>query len=206
MNKSLRILRQASTFSIHPSLHSNQAKILPKRNEKKGNEWEMAVGKAIDLLRRDLPHLLNQGIPDTSVYSPDITFIEHHLNLHTRGLKSYLALVTLAKTGMSLFYENPTLEIVSMNQVRASDGDFSVNVRWIIEGTSRPALLASGLFATTHRTMQKQPIEKSVFEGVFVYRFDDFGLICEHVLQDVEPNPPAWFKSWSGFQKFRPAV
>jgi len=191
---------------------------------KRKSDWELNVGRAIDILRRDLPGLLQHGIPDTSPYSRDICFSEpHHLKLHTRGLVSYLALVRLAKSGMSMYYDHPKFEIVHMNQIRANgqptnssdvsnDSDVALSVRWVIEGTSRPALLASGLFSATHRGPggklgeQAEAIEPSVFEGVFVYRFDSNGLISEHILENLEPTPPSWFKSWSGFARFRPAV
>ncbi|KAJ3118868.1 hypothetical protein HDU96_007610 [Phlyctochytrium bullatum] len=66
-------------------------------------------------------------------------------------------------------------------------------VRWVFEAVPRHQALLSYI--------NPLHLKPSVFEGVFIYRFDEEGYIVEHVLQSVYPCPPLlaacrwWFKT-----------
>lgn len=64
-------------------------------------------------------------------------------------------------------------------------------VRWVFEGTPRHQYLFHAL-----KIRQSVP-EPILYEGVFVYRFDDDGFIDNHRLQSLFPSPPI-----PGFCKF----
>ncbi|KAI8825145.1 uncharacterized protein EV422DRAFT_517603 [Fimicolochytrium jonesii] len=61
--------------------------------------------------------------------------------------------------------------------------DVQLVVRWIFEGTPRHLLIAD----------DSPP--RSVYEGVFVYSFDQHGLVKEHRLEAINPAPP-FVASW----------
>ncbi|KAJ3163197.1 hypothetical protein HDU86_002366 [Geranomyces michiganensis] len=62
--------------------------------------------------------------------------------------------------------------------------DIQLVIRWIFEGTPR---LHPGLVVPQDRL--HHPV-RSVYEGVFVYRFDAEGKVCEHRLEAIHPEPP----------------
>ncbi|KAI9332226.1 hypothetical protein BDR26DRAFT_650272 [Obelidium mucronatum] len=66
-------------------------------------------------------------------------------------------------------------------------------VRWMFEGTPRHKLLYAKLLSPL------TPPQPVVYEGVFVYRFDnDTGLVINHSLESMSPTPwiPAVCKWW----------
>ncbi|KAJ3072296.1 hypothetical protein HDU98_003852 [Podochytrium sp. JEL0797] len=74
-------------------------------------------------------------------------------------------------------------------------GDDSVKLvlRWMFEGTPRHKLIYSKVISPL------QPPEPTIYEGVFVYTFEnESGLVINHCLQSMSPTPwvPAICKWW----------
>ncbi|KAG0330955.1 hypothetical protein BG004_001893 [Podila humilis] len=57
----------------------------------------------------------------------------------------------------------------------------SVTVRWTLKGTTRPSVVL-----TLSGPTSPPP---STFSGVFVYEFDDRGLVNEHRIENIMPSP-----------------
>ncbi|KAG0298463.1 hypothetical protein BGZ98_000187, partial [Dissophora globulifera] len=56
-----------------------------------------------------------------------------------------------------------------------------VTVRWTMKGTTRPSVVLTSSGPT--------PPPPSSYEGVFVYEFNDHGLIDEHRIENIMPSP-----------------
>ena len=57
----------------------------------------------------------------------------------------------------------------------------TVTVRWTLKGTTRPSVVL-----TTSGPTSPPP---SSYEGVFVYQFNDYGMIDEHRIENIMPSP-----------------
>ncbi|KAG0253301.1 Translation initiation factor 3 subunit J component [Mortierella polycephala] len=57
----------------------------------------------------------------------------------------------------------------------------TVTVRWTLKGTTRPSVVLTSSGPT--------PPPPSTFSGVFVYQFNDRGLIDEHRIENIMPSP-----------------
>jgi hypothetical protein len=83
------------------------------------NEPQMQVGKAIWVLRQDLPDFFETGLTDMSIYAPNVTFSEpFHLRLAIRGKRFYGFVAKLIKWFGRAWYENADLEVVRMMQTK----------------------------------------------------------------------------------------
>ncbi|KAJ3142411.1 hypothetical protein HDU90_004685 [Geranomyces variabilis] len=172
------------------------------------------IGAATHILRDELPHFPTSGLETDDIYSDDVAFIEpHRSRLSVRGKRWYKLLAGTVHSGLVIAFSHAELNIVSVQQrggrggggVSNGDGswgggedgpnaaqenstdvgsggdDIQLVVRWIFEGTPR---LHPGLVAP-----QEHPV-RSIYEGVFVYRFDSEGKVCEHRLEAIHPEPP----------------
>ncbi|KAJ3182644.1 hypothetical protein HDU87_007983 [Geranomyces variabilis] len=178
------------------------------------------IGAATRILRDELPHFPASGLETDDIYADDVAFIEpHRSRLSVRGKRWYKLLAGTVHSGLVIAFAHAELNIVSVQQrgggrgggggggVSNGDGlwggggeegpnaahddtsdmgsgggdDIQLVVRWIFEGTPR---LHPGLVAP-----QDHPV-RSIYEGVFVYRFDAEGKVCEHRLEAIHPEPP----------------
>lgn len=57
----------------------------------------------------------------------------------------------------------------------------TLTVRWTLKGTTRPSVVL-----TTSGPTSPPP---SSYEGVFVYQFNDYGMIDEHRIENIMPSP-----------------
>ncbi|KAF9584983.1 hypothetical protein BGW38_004391 [Lunasporangiospora selenospora] len=77
----------------------------------------------------------------------------------------------------------------------------TVTVRWTLKGTTRPSVVLTAAGPTSP--------PPSSYEGIFVYQFNDFGLIDEHRIENIMPSPsPEAIQrafAWWGWLISRPA-
>ncbi|KAF9217414.1 hypothetical protein BGZ59_004500 [Podila verticillata] len=66
-------------------------------------------------------------------------------------------------------------------QVQNTPPSTSVTVRWTLKGTTRPSVVLTMSGPTAP--------PPSSFAGVFVYEFDDRGLVDEHRIENIMPSP-----------------
>ncbi|KAF9436034.1 hypothetical protein BGZ76_004970, partial [Entomortierella beljakovae] len=95
--------------------------------------------------------------------------------------------------------------ITSTNEDRLSPST-TVTVRWTLKGTTRPSVVLTSAGPT--------PPPPSSFSGIFVYQFNERGLINEHKIENIMPSPSpeaiqrafAWWGWILGRARPRPAA
>ncbi|KAJ3022742.1 hypothetical protein HKX48_005369 [Thoreauomyces humboldtii] len=192
----------------------------------------MNIGLAIRTLRDDLPHFPSSGLSTYDIYSHNVTFSEpYRTHFVCHGLRWYKLLASTVHSALNLAFVDTEVAIVGIQQRRMGRGgddgnasgggegstieqghedrdgedrggggsaeDMQLVVRWIFEGTPR-IMAATGA----------HPV-RSVYEGVFVYTFDSDGLISEHRLAQIHPEPPevvSWLARVFGVPPRDPAI
>lgn len=183
---------------------------------KRTPDYPINVGTATRILRDELPNFFERGLTTLDIYSKDVAFVEpYHLHFRCSGRRWYKHLASTARAALNMYFVEAEINVVKMQQVRDSslgdstegrgdDRGFSETgpdhaelrlvVRWIFEGTPRHLLIAN--------SMDILATPRSVYEGVFVYVFDEQGLIKEHRLEAIHPTPTVFnqLRWWRGFR------
>jgi hypothetical protein len=155
----------------------------------------MQIGRAVDTLRTELPQFFTRGLVDYTIYSPQIILNEpEHYRFYVRGLRWYQLFMAGTRRVMRWYFDGVCMDVKSISH----GVDNTLNVHWVVQGTSRSSILKSVLGGDGF-------VERSVYEGLFVYRFDGHGRICEHSIQKIMPAPkqfaPLRAISWLQQQK-----
>ncbi|KAJ3329719.1 hypothetical protein HDU76_007311 [Blyttiomyces sp. JEL0837] len=249
-------LNHSSTGHLPPHPKHN-----PFQHNRK-NHHNLNVGKAIDILQREIPEFFDRGITDRTIYSRNVHYTDplHFPGWKLKGHMAYLGMAGMLRWFCVWYYDGPDIDIVRLRQCRGpflgggtgeegiagsgeggvggvggshhgdggaspthpphhhpkpvgletpgevggagdeldwdctspetSDNAVRVVVRWVFEGTPRYQVWMTAL----NPLFVPKP---TVYEGVFVYRFDEDGLIEEHRLQSIHPAPPLLrFAKW----------
>ncbi|ORX89586.1 hypothetical protein K493DRAFT_357924 [Basidiobolus meristosporus CBS 931.73] len=164
---------------------------------KGASDYEMNVGEgfftiAIDTLRQELPNFFIFGLNNTSIYSSNILLWEpRYTGLQIRGKWSYLMLAATIRWSLRWYYSDLRFDIHKLTQHRAGSiesveeidtekpsSEVELVLRWSLEGTPKVTFLSPS--GTQSRT---------IYEGVFIYNFDQTGLIRRHVIEHINPAP-----------------
>lgn len=190
-----------SSFNRPTSSSSSPNSGPPPPSQPPGNsEFHLNSGKAIDTLRSELPYYFEHGLIDHSIYDKDILLSEpQHYRFYVRGHSWYKRFFGYARNVLNWYFSDLTLNVLSVS--RPVENQFIV--RWQIEGlpnTSifrqniRSYLSRSKLFGTAFKRSKYDDddegmVEKTRYEGIFVYKFNSRGLIAEHSIENIMPIP-----------------
>ncbi|CAK9088758.1 unnamed protein product [Durusdinium trenchii] len=150
---------------------------------KAGSEWRLGVGRAIDVLRRDVAGLFSRKryTPDFSIYSPDIEVTDARLpSFKIKGLASYQQVLSTLQWSVRTACDRSNLEITSrrMNSSRRAEG-----MRWMCVLQDVRSMLGIG-----HSSGAEVPF---IVEGYSRYEFDPWSAaIVKHTI-DIT-NPPMY--------------
>ena len=137
------------------------------------------IGHAIDTLRSELPDFFSQGLRNFSIYDSDVVLNEpEHYKFYIKGLRWYRMFLSGARHVLRWYFDNVSLDLKSISH----SADNTLHVHWVMQGTPRSSILRSLLTSDSF-------VERSVYEGLFVYRFNHQGRICEHSIQRIMPAP-----------------
>ncbi|KAK9687448.1 hypothetical protein K7432_014790 [Basidiobolus ranarum] len=161
----------------------------PSKSPNGASEYELNVGAAVDTLRQELPNFFVFGLNNTSIYSPNILLWEpRYTGLQIRGKWSYLVLAATVRWSLRWYYSDLRFDILKLTQNRAGSvgeidtekpsSEVELVLRWSLEGTPKVRFLSPS--GGNSRT---------VYEGVFIYNFDQSGLIRRHVIEHINPAP-----------------
>ena len=103
--------------SLRGALVTRRAEGATLERPKAGSEWRLNVGRAIDVLRRDVSGLFSHKryTPDFSIYSPDIEVTDARLpSFKIRGLATYQQVLSTLKWSVRTACDRSSLEITSM--------------------------------------------------------------------------------------------
>jgi len=138
--------------------------------------FELNLGKAMDVLRKDYPYMLRES-PDFSIYRDDIQVVDPS-GVQLNGLRSYRASFKFLRSVLSVFF----------------DLDRSVIQSRMIYDWSRSAVRVSWNVLLIPRVVGNRK-NASYLDGVSVYKLDGEGMIMEHkverlVMNDTPIRPP----------------
>ena len=143
------------------------------------NEYQLNLGKAIDTLRRDYPHMLHTA-PDFTIFTDDIQLSGAGSSTPSlAGKERYMHLF-----GALRFLRNTTMVHDEVGaRLVVSDG--TIRVRWHAKLTMTSAFAALPGLA---RDKSCRPVVW--VDGVSMYEVNGDGLVHRHVLEDVVVTPP----------------
>jgi len=142
------------------------------------NEYQLNLGKSIDTLRRDYPHLLHTE-PDFSIYTDKIHLSSSSSKHSIEGIKEYQRVFDVLR-----FLRNSTMVHEELG-ARLVVSDSTIRVRWNAQLTMRAPFAALPGLA---RDDSGRPIV--YVDGVSEYEIDTKGFVYKHVLNDVVVTPP----------------
>ena len=169
----------------HVALSAEGGTTLEKK-PKAQNEYRLNVGRAIDVLRRDMVGLFGreQHVPDFSIYSPDIEVIDAHLpSFQLRGLATYQQVLSTMQWSIKTTCDRTKMEITSLTPP-VND---QMYVRWRLHLWFKDvrSLLPPAFGGSPMMNMQG-PL---IVEGYSRYQFDPWSAeIVKHTIEIT--NPP----------------
>jgi len=143
------------------------------------NEYQLNLGKAIDTLRRDYPHMLHTA-PDFTIFTDDIQLSGAGSSTPSlAGKERYMHLF-----GALRFLRNTTMVHDEVGaRLVVSDG--TIRVRW------HAKLTLTSAFAALPGLARDKSCRPVVWvDGVSMYEVNGDGLVHRHVLEDVVVTPP----------------
>ncbi|XP_056181960.1 LOW QUALITY PROTEIN: uncharacterized protein C6orf136 homolog [Falco biarmicus] len=139
-----------------------------------------ALGRhAPEAAGRAPPFLLK--IPDYSLYSPDVEFINHLLHLHTHGRPMYQVAVALCRAVAWAYFASLRLEVLALT--RHSE-DWSIRARWRLTG------LPLHLCLLRFYRRDKRQLLRS-YDAFSTFFLNSQGLIRCHRVDKLMPAPTA---------------
>eukprot|EP00931_Biecheleriopsis_adriatica_P094652 TRINITY_DN68281_c0_g1_i1.p1 TRINITY_DN68281_c0_g1~~TRINITY_DN68281_c0_g1_i1.p1 ORF type:complete len:376 (+),score=49.96 TRINITY_DN68281_c0_g1_i1:29-1129(+) len=162
----------------------------------KKQDWHLQVGHAIDVLRTDVPMILNSidGVggpaPDFSIFSPDVAFVDARApDFVLQGLPMYKRFISVVRWSARSMYEESKLDITSLRQPINNE----LYIRWRLNLWPKGVLsYAKEIFAPSwspHHTRVPGEDAPLVVEGYSRYEFDPWSAeIVKHTI-DIT-NPP----------------
>jgi len=133
-------------------------------------EFEMNLGKAMDVLKKDYPKMLHKS-PDFSIYHDSITVVDPS-GVQLRGLKSYKGSFSFFQTLTKLFYSEE--KSVLQNRMVYDFARSSIRISW-------NACLVPKVVGNRRNALY--------IDGVSVYKLDRVsGKIMEHKVENMIIN------------------
>jgi hypothetical protein len=153
-------------------------------------QFQLQSGKAIDALQREWPNYFKNGLSDYSIYSKSVLLAEpYHIKFYVKGIQLYKYFMKGFRHGMNWYYGDLKFNIRSISRPNERE----VLMRWQVEGTPRGSIEKmwfQGIFKTLLIAKDETEfIEKSVYEGIFRFRFNAQGFIAEHHVENIIPAP-----------------
>ncbi|CAJ1431823.1 unnamed protein product [Effrenium voratum] len=149
-----------------------------------GSQWRLNVGRAIDVLRRDMVGLFGRAryTPDFSIYSHNIEVIDARLpSFQLRGLATYQQVLSTLQWSVRTACDRSQLEITSMTPPVNNQ----MYLRWRLKLWFKDVRSWLGL---SHYTLREGPF---IVEGYSRYEFDPWSAeIVKHTI-DIT-NPPMY--------------
>ena len=143
------------------------------------NEYQLNLGKAIDTLGRDYPHMLHAA-PDFSIFSENVVLSSAGKKYTVEGMERYMRVYDVLR-----FIRNTTMVDDEVGaRITVSDG--TIRVRW----TAKLAMTApfAALPGLSTRDESGRPV---VFvDGVSAYELNATGFVYRHRLENVVVTPP----------------
>nr|KAJ3421251.1 hypothetical protein HK105_004113 [Polyrhizophydium stewartii] len=192
----------------------------PTPNDQRGDDdsFFVNVGRATDVLREDLTDFFECGLSHRGIYSENIVFVEpSHTHFRCEGLQYYRAIAETLRLSVRCYFDDVSLEITSMRQTQGNDHEPLVRQSQPHAADDQPAgsgdiqddhpprpsadasdldvpdvrLVVRWTFAGQPRVSSLMSSPKVIeYQGVFEYRFDNTGRICEHRVRSIHPAPP----------------
>ena len=165
----------AATTDTDPATHTPM-RALPDHEQ--NTEFELKLGKAMDTLRQDYPHLLTQ-LPSLQIYDPNLEVVDPSgVTLHS--LKSYKTSFGLIHMVIKLFYcpDQSSLKYKLVYDCARKN----IRIRW------NAILIPRAIYGG-----EKNPLH---VDGISVYELDrQSGLIVQHrvehlLVNDAKVNAP----------------
>mmetsp|Transcript_39476 Transcript_39476/g.91253 ORF Transcript_39476/g.91253 Transcript_39476/m.91253 type:complete len:358 (+) Transcript_39476:73-1146(+) len=158
------------------------------------NEYRLNVGRAIDVLRRDMVGLFekSQHVPDFSIYSPNIEVIDARLpSFQLRGLATYQQVLSTMQWSIRTACDSSKMEITSLTPP-VND---QMYVRWRLKLWFKDVRsLFAPAFGGSPVISMEGPF---IVEGYSRYQFDPWSAeIVKHTI-DIT-NPPMYLSDLVG--------
>lgn len=180
--------------SMISGLDSVRRQTSPNPMQQPSNDWRMNVGKAIDVLREDIPALLATGdnsrghLPDFSIFSDDVAFVDARAPaLEMRSLATYQQFLSALRWSVETACDESRLVITATQP--PVNGE--VLFRWRLHLWPKDVMsYAKDLLGghVHHHVGQGMP---SIVEGYSRYEFDPWSAqIVKHTI-DIT-NPPMY--------------
>mmetsp|Transcript_7327 Transcript_7327/g.15046 ORF Transcript_7327/g.15046 Transcript_7327/m.15046 type:complete len:329 (-) Transcript_7327:328-1314(-) len=173
--------------------------------KKQKNNFTLAVGKAIDTLRDDVPTMMTEA-PDLSIFSEDVVLTDANGNQIVKGLKSYGGFLEGLRWATRLTLSTPTIKV----RQDASDQRKTIREFAVEEIATRltppcasfiyvfiPSKVLSLRYLdwrseiSVRFTVEVESplgLEPLIFDAVSAYKLDSKGLIYEHRIDDMMRN------------------
>mmetsp|Transcript_16352 Transcript_16352/g.28676 ORF Transcript_16352/g.28676 Transcript_16352/m.28676 type:complete len:381 (-) Transcript_16352:117-1259(-) len=155
------------------------------------SEWRLGVGKAIDVLRRDMRGLFENMpyTPDFSIYSPDIEVQDARLpSFRLKGIATYEQVLSTLQWSVRTTCDRSVLEITSVSPPVNNE----MYMRWKLKLWFKDvrSLLVPGFGAPNNMPSIDGPF---IVEGYSRYTFDPWSAeIVKHTI-DIT-NPPTYLQ------------
>lgn len=151
-----------------------------------GSQWRLNVGRALDVLRRDVAGLFSRRnyTPDFSIYSPEIEVTDARLpSFKIKGLASYQQILSTLQWSLRTTCHSSKLEITSITPPVNND----MYLRWRLKLWFKDVRSWFGI-GQTLGTSAEIPF---IVEGYSKYTFDPWSAeIVKHTI-DIT-NPPMY--------------
>ncbi|XP_055553946.1 LOW QUALITY PROTEIN: uncharacterized protein C6orf136 homolog [Falco cherrug] len=156
--------------------------------------WRSTLAVMHQKLQDELPHFFLK-IPDYSLYSPDVEFINHLLHLHTHGRPMYQVAVALCRAVAWAYFASLRLEVLALTR---HPEDWSIRARWRLTG------LPLHLCLLRFYSRDKRQLLRS-YDAFSTFFLNSQGLIRCHRVDKLMPAPTAvteakkllWQRRWA---------
>lgn len=156
---------------------------------KTNSEWRLGVGRAIDVLRRDVVEIFNgrPHTPDLSIYSEKLMVVDARLpSFRLEGLASYERVLSTLQWSVRNACESSTMEITAMTPPVNN----KLYMRWRLKLVPKdPLRNARGFFFGGKSLLNMD--EAIIVEGYSNYEFDAWSAEIVKLTIDIT-NPPTY--------------
>jgi len=156
---------------------------------KTNSEWRLGVGRAIDVLRRDVVEIFNgrSHTPDLSIYSENLMVVDARLpSFRLDGLASYQRVLSTIQWSVRNACESSTMEITSMTPPINN----KLYMRWKLKLVPKDPLASAKGFLFGGKSLLSRG-EEIIVEGYSNYEFDPWSAEIVKLTIDIT-NPPTY--------------
>ena len=164
----------------------NLSKPHEPEDEAKRREFLLNRGKAIRVLREDIPRMLDRDL-DWSIYAKDVVFRDAMFDFSFAGLRKYRWICRSIRWVARGHFSETTVQLDHISEL--SENVFLI--KWTLVGKPRRFFIWRPKFR-----------EIETYEAFFIYKFNGEGFVCEHILDKVIP-PPRLIASLKGLGRWQ---